>query len=208
MISIDAAETWLSETYLADSPSPVLKSEGFVVAREIQQPASLGDRSQKPSWKDHSTQPDNNMATEPTACDDIFVVKAYLSLTKTIPDPRPATDVSISFDEIHNICHEDEYGRSLYDDLCSVMSDLKANSFAAIFISTSSSFSHLATAVTVHCSPRGRNPVNIRHSAPLCELPFDAFHISHGYVKEKTLYRNTILDFKIILSFGRPLSVS
>ena len=137
---------------------------------------------------------------------------AYETLIATIKHltdgaKLPDTPVSISVDEVHNICIPELYGRTPYDELCSVMGDLVDQSFGAIFLSTSSRLSRLAPAAPVHPSDRGQNPHTVYHSPPLCELPFDAFQISDGSILENSLSRDQILHPKIFLSFGRPLSV-
>jgi hypothetical protein len=110
----------------------------------------------------------------------------------------------IYFDEVHEICSRGLHGRTPYDELCSVLSDLKSEGFVVIFLSTSSQLSRLAPAPTVFPSERGQM-AHISLPPPFTELPFDSHVIGVNPIKPNNLRCGDVANPKILFAFGRPL---
>jgi hypothetical protein len=124
-----------------------------------------------------------------------------LKLRKLTYDNAPLV---MYFDEVHEICYQGFHGRSPYDELCSVLSDLMAERFVVIFLSTSSQLSRLAPAPAIFPSERGQR-ANVLLPSPFTELPFDSHVIGVDPIQPNYHRRRDVVKAETLLAFGRPL---
>lgn len=92
--------------------------------------------------------------------------------------------------------------RSRYDELCSVLGDLRKEPLFIVFLSTASKLSQIAPPVDNTNSDRMKSESIILPS-PFTELPFDLF--AEGIVQEGVLDRRSVGSFSFIVKFGRAM---
>lgn len=147
--------------------------------------------------------------TLPTYHDVAVILDAYKDVMELMHKRAPETATSITapiilyIDEIHVLFSEGG-DFNPYDELCSVLYDIKSLGFPVVFLTTVAHLNLMTISPITGLGPndwRGR-PTPIL-PAPFTELGFDI--CAEGVVKEDQLTPSDVSTVTFLAQFGRPL---